>query len=61
MIITGWIGNDRTIKDSIKYKVVANDKKDIVITCAKTKDTRYDWSDESWPPRKVKITIEEVK
>ncbi len=50
-ILIGWVGKSE--KPFIKY----NRYGDLHSNIYKTKDSREDWLEKDWPPKKVKVTI----
>jgi len=51
----GWIGrNDKGV-------AIGRDANCLSVFIEKTKGKKTDWLSSCWPPRKVKITVEEVK
>ena len=55
---TGWIGKDDKLCDVV-FWIGSDEAETLVCQCLyKNKGKRDSWVEESWPPIKVKITIE---
>jgi len=61
-VMIGWIGKENTqpmiSKEMIDYPTV---KEVNLVDVYANKGVKSEWCENEWPPRKIKITIEEVE
>ena len=62
-VFTGWIGQNDSVKDLLAWdKGTVAKTLDATATpyLFKRKGFKAEWSPEEWPPKKVRVTVEEI-
>jgi len=59
-IITGWIGQNRKLSEVLQYDYDYVDALKTTCRISKAKGKKSDWWPKSWPPKKIRITVEDI-
>ena len=54
-VITGWAPRDKPISQLVKWRGIEIDAQ-----VYRTKGAKQEWQYSEWPPKKIRVTIEEV-
>ena len=57
-VLEGWIGKNEI--DSVKMEFGEDGLCVVVVSPWKTKGTKRHYTPDDWPPRKIRVTVEEI-